>query len=65
MLDIVDLHQVSLCPTLQPVQISLDDNAAFWHVRRSPQIHVISKLSEGTIYPFIQVIDEDTEQYRT
>ena len=55
---LVELHQVPLCPTLQPVQVSLNGSTAFWTISQSPQFCIISKLAEGTLCPFIQVIDE-------
>jgi len=62
----VEPHQVPLCPTLQPVQVMLNGSTAFWYTQNSSQFGVISKLAEGTLCPFIQVIDEveqDWAQY--
>jgi len=58
----VELHQVPLCPTLQPVQISLNGNTAFCCISHFSQFSVTSKLAEGTLCPYIQVIDEEIEQ---
>ncbi|PKU35805.1 hypothetical protein llap_13892 [Limosa lapponica baueri] len=58
----VEFHQVPLCPSPQPVQVSLYYGTAFWCVRHSSQFCGISKLAEGTLYPFIQVIDEYIEE---
>jgi len=61
-LALAEFHQVLLCPTLQPVQVSLDGSTAFWCIHHSSQFCVISKLAEGTLHPFIQVIDEEVKQ---
>jgi len=59
---LVESHQVPLHSTLQSVQVSLNGSTAFWCVSHSSQLCIISKLTEGGLYPFIQVIDEDVEQ---
>ena len=64
-LALVEPHQVPLCPTLQPVQVSLNGSTAFWCVSHSSQLHIIRKLAEGAIYPSIQVTDEDVKQNQT
>ena len=51
-----------LCPNLQLVQVSLNGSTGFWCVSHSFQLCIISKIAEGVLYPFIQVIDEDAEQ---
>jgi len=56
-LSLVELHQVPLCPTLQRVQVSLDGSTVFQCIHHSSQFCVISKLAEGTLCPFIQLID--------
>jgi len=61
-LALVDLHQVPLCSTLQPVQVSLNGSTAFWCIHHSSQFCVTCKLAEGTLQLFIQVIDEEVEQ---
>jgi len=61
-LALVELHQVPLPRILQPVQVSLNGSTAFWCIYHSSQFCVISKLAEGTLCPFIQVIDEEAEQ---
>jgi len=61
-LALVKLYQVPLCPTLQPVQVSLNGSTAFQRISYSSQFCVISKLAEGTPCPFIQVIDEHVDQ---
>jgi len=57
-LALVELNHVPLCPTLQPVPVSLNGTTAFWCIHHSSQFGVISKLAEGTLCPFIQVTDE-------
>jgi len=61
-LALVELHEISLCPALQPVQVLLNGSTAFRCISYSSQFCVISKFAEGTLCPFIQVIDELVEQ---
>ena len=66
-LSLVELHQVPLCLTLQPVQVSLNGSTAFWCVSHSFQLYIISKIAEGGLYPFIQVsedVGQDWAQYQ-
>ncbi|PKU41419.1 hypothetical protein llap_8284 [Limosa lapponica baueri] len=58
----VEFHQIPLCPALQPVQFSLYGSTAFWCVSHTSQFCTISKLAEGTLHPFIQVIDGYIEE---
>ncbi|PKU46836.1 hypothetical protein llap_2809 [Limosa lapponica baueri] len=58
----VESHKVPLCPTLQPVQVSVHGGTAFWCVSHPSRFCIISKLAEGTLYPFIQATDEYIEQ---
>jgi len=58
-------HLVYCCPALQSVQALLNGNTAFRCVSHSSQLCIISKLAEGGLYPFIQVINEDVEQDQT
>lgn len=62
MLDLTEFHKVTLCQTLQPFQVMLDGITALCYVRQLSQFCVISKLPEGTLYAFIQVVDEYIEQ---
>jgi len=48
-LALVELHHVPLCPTLQPVQVSLNGSAAFRCISHSSQFCVTRKLAEGTL----------------
>ena len=59
---LVEACQVPLYSTLQPAQVLFNGSTAFWCVRHSFQLCIISKLAEGELYPCIQVIDEDIEQ---
>ena len=61
-LALVKPHQVPLCPTLQSVQVMLNGSTAFRCVIHSSQFHIVSRLAEGALYPFIQITDEDVEQ---
>ncbi|PKU46224.1 hypothetical protein llap_3448 [Limosa lapponica baueri] len=61
-LALVEFHQVPLCPTLQPVQVSLYGSTAFSCVSHSSQFRIINKLAEGPFHLFIQVIDEYIEE---
>ncbi|PKU38778.1 rna-directed dna polymerase from mobile element jockey-like [Limosa lapponica baueri] len=54
--------QVPLCPTLQPVQISLYGSTALRRVNNFSQFCIISKLAEGTLHPLVQIIDEYIEE---
>ena len=62
---LIQAHQVPFHPTLQPVQVSLNGSTASQCISHSSQHCIISKLAEGGLYPFIQVIDEDVEQDQT
>ena len=59
---LADHHKNPLHPTLEPVQVSLNGNTAFWCVGYSSQLCITSKLAEAGLYPFVQVTDEDAEQ---
>jgi len=48
-LALVEFHQVPLCPTLQPVQVSVNGSTACWCIHHSSQFCVISKLAEGAL----------------
>ena len=61
----VEPHLVSLCSTLQPVQVLLNGSTNFWCFSHSFQLCIIRKLSEGVLHPFIQVTDEDAERDRS
>ena len=54
--------QVSLCPTIQPVQALMNGSTAFRCVSQSSQLCVINKLAEGGFHPFIQVVDVEQDQ---
>ena len=55
-------HTISFCPALQSVQAMLNGSTAFWCVSHSPQLCIISVLTEGGHYPLVKVVDEDIEQ---
>ena len=57
--------QVPPCPALQSVWVSLNGSTALQCVSHSSLLCIISKLTEGGLYPFIQVVDEDVEQEQT
>jgi len=46
-LALIELHEVPLCPTLQPVQVSLNGSTACQCIQHTSQFCVISKLAEG------------------
>lgn len=52
----VELHDVLLCLSLQPVETSLNGSTVFWCNSTEPAI--ISKPAEGAPCAFIQVINE-------
>jgi len=47
-LAIIKPHHVPPCPTLQSVQILLNDSTAFWCVSQSSQLCIISKLADAS-----------------
>jgi len=53
MLVLVEAHWVSIHPTLQPVWVSVSGSTAFWCINHSSQLHIVSKLAEDALYPFI------------
>ena len=55
-------HQVPLHLILWSVQVTLNGSTAFWCVRCSLQLCVVSKHAEGRLCIFIQFIDEGVEQ---
>jgi len=59
---LADHHKNPLHPTLEPVQVSLNGNTAFWCVGYSSQLCITSKLAEGVLYPFIQSINAYVKQ---
>lgn len=59
---LVESHQVPLHSSLQTVQVLLNSSTSFWCVSYSSQIHIVSKLAEGALYPVIQVVVGDIEQ---
>jgi len=63
--EVLQPHQLPLCPTLQTVLILLNGSTAFLCLSCSSQLCIISRLDEGGLYHFIQVADEDAEQDRT
>jgi len=46
-LALVEPHQVPLCPTLQPVQVSLNGSTDCWCIYHCFQFCVLSKVAEG------------------
>ena len=58
----VEPHQVSLCPSFQPIQVRLNGSTAFRCIYHTSQNGVISKLAEGTFQIFIQVVDKEVKQ---
>ena len=61
-LPLVELHEVPASPFLQPVEVPLDGSTTLWPISQSSQFCVICKLAEGTLWPIIQIINEDVEQ---
>lgn len=48
---LVKPRSVPSCPTLQPVQILLNDSTAFRYISQASQVCIISKLAESTLCP--------------
>ncbi|GAB0175715.1 cAMP-dependent protein kinase inhibitor alpha [Grus japonensis] len=61
-LPFVELHEVPDSPFLQPVKIPPDGSMILWFISLCSQFGVICKLAEGTLYPIIQIINEDVKQ---
>ncbi|PKU46076.1 hypothetical protein llap_3645 [Limosa lapponica baueri] len=62
---LVELHEVPVSPSLQPVESPLDGNVTLWHGSDSSWFCVIGKLAEDTLCPIVQVTNEEVEQEQT
>jgi len=56
---LVETHPVGLGPSIQSVQNPLQGLPTFKQIDTPTQLGVICKLTEGSLDPFIQVIDKD------
>lgn len=54
---LVQLHEILVSSSLQTAEIPLDGSKVPWGIRRSPQLCVICKFTEGVLYPLIQIVD--------
>ena len=61
----VEPHEAHLSPLLKPFQVPLDGIPSLWCVNCTPQLGVISKLTEGALDPTVSVTDEDIKDYRS
>ncbi|KAK4832039.1 hypothetical protein QYF61_020554 [Mycteria americana] len=61
---LVELHEIPVGPLLQPVEVPLNGSTVIWCISHSSQFGVICKLAESTLYPVIQMINEDVKQDR-
>lgn len=64
-LEFIELHEVLLSPLLKPVWVPLDGIPSLVCVDSTPQLSVISKLSEDAFDPTVNVIDEDSKDYQS
>ncbi|KAK4816390.1 hypothetical protein QYF61_016707 [Mycteria americana] len=61
-LGLVKPHTIGLGPWIQPVQIPLQSFSTLEQINTPTQLGVICKLTEGTLDPFVQIIDKDIKQ---
>ncbi|KAK4818987.1 hypothetical protein QYF61_022818 [Mycteria americana] len=61
-LGLVEPHTVGLSPWIQPVHIPLQNLPTLQQINTPTQLGVICKLTEGTLDPFVQIIDKDIKQ---
>ncbi|PKU44393.1 hypothetical protein llap_5336 [Limosa lapponica baueri] len=64
-LSLVELHEVSMGPSLKPVKFPLGGIPSFQHVDRSTQLGVVRKLAEGAHNPTAHVANKDVRQYQS
>lgn len=62
-LPLAELHEVRVCPFLQPVVVPLNGGTTVWYISDSSQSCNIHKLAESVLSPVIQVINEEVKQY--
>ena len=58
---VVELHDVLVCPFLQPVHIPLDGSMTLWYMSYFSQFCVICQLAEDTLYPIVHLTNEDVK----
>ncbi|KAK4818276.1 hypothetical protein QYF61_009994 [Mycteria americana] len=61
-LSLVEPHTIGPSPSIQPVQVPLQSLPTLKQINTPTQLGVICKLTEGTLDPFVQVIDKDIKQ---
>ncbi|KAK4827826.1 hypothetical protein QYF61_021910 [Mycteria americana] len=61
-LSLVEPHTIDLGPSIQPVQVPLQSLPTLKQINIPTQLGVICKLTKGTLYPLIQIIDKDAKQ---
>ncbi|KAK4815962.1 hypothetical protein QYF61_010456 [Mycteria americana] len=61
-LGLVKPHTIGPGPSIQPVQVPLQSLPPLKQINTPTQLGVICKLTEGALYPFIQIIDKDIKQ---
>jgi len=59
---LVETHTVGLSPSIQPVQIPLQSLPNLKQIDTPAQFGVTCKLTEGSLNPFIQIIDKDVKE---
>lgn len=58
----IELYEVSVHPLLQLVEVHLKGGTTCWCISHSTRSYIISKLTDFTFCPIIQVVSEDVEQ---
>ncbi|PKU34227.1 protein hook hypothetical protein [Limosa lapponica baueri] len=51
-----------LGPLIQPVQMPLQSLSTLKHIDTPAQLGVVCKLTEGALYPLVQIIDKDVKE---
>lgn len=54
----VELHEVPVSLCLQSVEVPLNGSMILWYINHS-QVWVIYKLAMGTLFPIVQIINQD------
>ncbi|KAK4826791.1 hypothetical protein QYF61_011440 [Mycteria americana] len=61
-LGLVEPHTVDPSPSIQPVQVPLQNLPTLKQINTPTQLGVVCKLTEGALDPFVQIIDKDIKQ---
>ncbi|KAK4810039.1 hypothetical protein QYF61_005102 [Mycteria americana] len=61
-LSLAEPHTIDLGPSIQPVQVPLQNVPTLKQINTPTQLGVICRLTEGALDPFVQIIDRDIKQ---